>query len=254
MTILGYIIYAFGILLIFGLTYLVIQQIKRQKPKRFLQTPLNTPNHPSQHNLPPELNNLEADHWLDLEHAEQINNQTNKPAELEPEKKPEPSINLADNKTYSPSTSSNSDNNTNWSQRFKNPFNLNIKNKPKSNYIAYYLMAPPTHSYPLISLKRILNQCGLDNNESIFIANNSADYIFEVVNAHEPGKFDFKTYSNNDIKGIVFILNPKKYSGNSFSKMLSVMHEVQTKLGGELLDEHKAPISDTHLNKVYDAL
>ena len=127
----------------------------------------------------------------------------------------------------------------------------------------YYLMAPQTHSYPLISLKRILNQCGLDNNESIFIANNteddnladeSEDYIFEVVNAHEPGEFDFKAYSNNDIKGIVFILNPKKYSGDSFSKMLGVMHEVQTKLGGELLDEHKEPISDTHLNKVYDAL
>ena len=38
------------------------------------------------------------------------------------------------------------------------------------------------------------------------------------------------------------------------SKMLSVMHEVQTKLGGELLDEYQKPISDTHLNKVYDAL
>ena len=36
--------------------------------------------------------------------------------------------------------------------------------------------------------------------------------------------------------------------------MLSVMHEVQTKLGGELLDEDHKPISDTHLNKVYDAL
>ena len=238
MTILGYIIYAFGILLIFGLTYLAIQQIKRQKQ----------PKHPNQYNLPPELNNLEADHWLDLEHAEQINTQANNQI------KPEPNINLADNKTYTPSTSSNSNNNTNWSQRFKNPFSLNIKNKPKPNYIAYYLIAPSTHSYPLISLKRILNQCGLDNNESIFIANNSADYLFEVVNAHESGKFDFKAYSNNDIRGIVFILNPKNYSGDSFSKMLSVMHEVQTKLGGELLDEYQKPISDTHLNKVYDTL
>ncbi len=252
MTILGYIIYAFGILLIFGLTYLAIQQIKRQKQ----------PKHPNQYNLPPELNNLEADHWLDLEHAEQINTQANNQIKPEPKIKPEPNINLADNKTYTPSTSSNSNNNTNWSQRFKNPFNLNIKNKPKSNYIAYYLIAPPTHSYPLISLKRILNQCGLDNNDSIFIANNtednspgnSSDYLFEVVNAHESGKFDFKAYSNNDIRGIVFILNPKNYSGDSFSKMLSVMHEVQTKLGGELLDEYQKPISDTHLNKVYDTL
>ena len=73
---------------------------------------------------------------------------------------------------------------------------------------------------------------GLENDDSFFTARENkkyyppSEYLFEVVNASNNGKFDFKTYSNNQIKGIVFILNPQNYSCDNFSKMISVIYEV----------------------------
>lgn len=130
-----------------------------------------------------------------------------------------------------------------------------VKQAKMQHFLSLYVMARPGQFFQGYELLQSLLACGLRHGQmDIFHfyeqQQGETKILFSVASAHKPGTFNLAEMGQYRCPGLslFFSVEPQADPNDVFDKMLDTARQLAEDLEGELLDQHRKPLTEDSMD------